>query len=56
MDKTTRIALVFSVFWLTLIGVVSNDRYSFDGEMFMLIGILPLLVYWSWRFIKGAKT
>jgi hypothetical protein len=56
VDKTSRIAIVVSVIWIILAALANNGQYRFDGQTFTIFGVLPVVAYWGFRFIKSAKS
>jgi hypothetical protein len=66
LSKKNRIATVLSVLWIMMTTIVvmnaSIDSYYGRGDelsesffKFLLFGILPVFLYWGWRWIKSSK-
>lgn len=60
VTKTTRIGIVTSIVWVILSylfcrGTSGMFYTPFNTEGFITFGILPLVVYWGWKFIKAAR-
>ena len=53
MSKKDRIALVISFFYTLLsFSLTINSRYS-DWYITLIILLVPVMIYWSYRFIKN---
>lgn len=54
----TRIGIVASIIWLIAIFIANmGDGYGsrFKTSDFLVLGLLPVVVYWGWRFIKAGR-
>lgn len=53
IDKTSRIAIVVSILWLIWVGSGFGSNPNLDE--FVVAGLIPVGVYWGWRFIKAKR-
>ena len=53
MNKKDRIAIVITFGYLIFGIVLLIDSSRGDRSLMFLICVVPLLVYWGYRFIKG---
>lgn len=53
IDKTSRIAIVVSILWLIWAGSGFGSNPNLDE--FVVAGLIPVGVYWGWRFIKAGR-
>ena len=50
MNKKDRIALVISISWLLILGMLTLNA---PGAAEILLTLVPVSVYWGYRFIKN---
>jgi hypothetical protein len=66
LNKKNRIATVLSAVWVMMTTIVVMDAATYKGYgrpdelseslfKFLLFGILPVFLYWGWRWIKSSK-
>ena len=53
MSKKDRIALVISFFYTLLSFSLATNRGYSDWHITLIILLVPVMIYWSYRFIKN---
>lgn len=59
MDRGTRIALVISVLWVALAHLIVDEIKEGRGTLIedtLVLGVLPVAIYWAYRFMRAVKS